>query len=64
MDDVQDSYTAELCQLSHLFRCPRMLTRLGQKVAILWMDTNPTKRETGKSQNMVKALMDYTVRHC
>lgn len=36
-----------------------MLTRLGQKVAMLWMDTNPTKRETGKSQNMVKALMNY-----
>ena len=33
-----------------------MLTRLGQNREMFWIETRPTRRETGKSQNSVKAL--------
>lgn len=32
------------------------LTRPGQKAEMFWMDTNPTKIDTGNSHRIVKAL--------
>ena len=55
-DNVSNSEQGQL--MRKIYKCKEKLTKLGQNRLIFWIETKPTSKDTGNSQNNVNPLVE------
>ena len=44
--------------MRNIYKCKENFTKLGQNKLIFWIETKPTSKDTGNSQNKVNPLIE------